>query len=295
MVDQIGFHCNACGKCCNTPPAMSIRELFRHRQRFIGSLAVGRIRRLPAGSRICEGEGGRVLDQADAKALAALQDALFHSSEASRRSGHVLSLVTQAFDYPSLGRCPALGEDGSCAVHGQDKPLMCRVVPLDPTLPDGLQDSVLLARRSAAAFMGAACIAPAASPPYRPLVRHRRVAEPAFAEVLEARRADLVQEKERWGRAVFGMLDQELAQGQAPRLRDDASLVLPLAPVLAVLAAESEAMRGRCVEYIDAQVALIEAAVHGALARKRLDDRAVTAQLRRFARAYTRQRSLLVR
>jgi Fe-S-cluster containining protein len=291
MASDIGFHCNACGKCCNSPPAMSVSELFRHRDRFIGSLAVAWVRRLPPGGRIAEGEAMHVLDGEDAAQLAALQDAIFHPSEAGPGPGYVASLVTQAFDYPSLGRCPALADAGNCAIHDQDKPLMCRVVPLDPTLPDRLQHSVLLNRRASAAYMGASCIKPEAKAPWRPPVQHRRVTE-AFAGDLQRLRAGLVHEKERWGRAVFGMLETGLTQGQS-RLRDDAYRVLPLAPVLAVLATEGPEMRAQCVEYIDFQLALIDTAVNSALDRKRPEDRACTAQLRSFAQAYARQRPLL--
>jgi hypothetical protein len=69
--------------------------------------------------------------------------------------------------------------------------------------------------------------------------------------------------------------------------------MLPLVPVLAVLAAEGDAMREQCVQYIDSQLALIDDAVDNALARKRPEDRAGTAQLRSFAQAYARQRTLL--
>jgi Fe-S-cluster containining protein len=288
--DTIGFHCNACGKCCNSAPAMSVPELFLHRGRFIGSLAVGRMPRLAAGGRIAEGAGTRTLDAAEAADLDALRGALFHASGA----GHVVSLVTQGLDYPSLGRCPALGADGGCAVHGPDKPAMCRVVPLDPHLPDSLQRSALLNRRASGAYLGAACIVPGEEAPYRPLVRHRRVADADYDADLQRRRAELVQEKARWGRAVFGMLERELAG--AARMPDGGGyLVLPLVPVLAVLAAESPAMRAACVDYVDAQLALIETSVAAALARKRPEDKPVTAQLRSFAGAYARQRPLLAR
>jgi hypothetical protein len=63
--------------------------------------------------------------------------------------------------------------------------------------------------------------------------------------------------------------------------------------VLAVLAAEGDAMRAECVDYIDAQLALIGAAITGALRRKHAGDKAGTAQLRAFALAYGRQRALL--
>lgn len=290
MVDAIGFHCNACGKCCNSPPAMSIPELFRHRRRFIGSLAVGQARRLAAGSRIGDGAGSRVLDADDAQALAALQDALLHPSAAS---GRVLTLVTQAVDYPSLARCPALAQDGGCTLHGEDKPRMCSVVPLDPLLPDRLQDSVLRNRRAAAAWTGTSCIQPGAQAPYRPLVRQQRVVDPGFGRDLQERRSDMAGDKTRWGRAVATMLEKELRQGGAPALRDEAALLLPLVPVLAVLAAEGEAMRAECIDYIDCQQSLIEAAIGRALARRQSADRATTAQLRGFAQAYARQRVLL--
>jgi Fe-S-cluster containining protein len=294
-VHEIGFHCTACGKCCNSPPAMSMGELFRHRERFIGSLAIARVARLQAGARVAAGDGVQVLDDQDAAELAALQDALFHRPRASRgpQTGHAISLVTQAFDYPSQGRCPALASDGGCTVHGPDKPLMCRVVPLDPCVPDRMQAGVLRNRRASAAWLGASCIGAAAEPPYRPLVRQAKVADAAFAQDMAQRRADLAADKARWGRPVFGMLENELERGQGPRPGDDGWLVLPLAPVLAVLAAEGPAMRAQCLAYIDAQLPLIEATIGAALARKRAVDKPVTAQLRSFAQAYARQRGLL--
>jgi hypothetical protein len=127
--------------------------------------------------------------------------------------------------------------------------------------------------------------------PYRPLVMARTVAAPDYAADLARRRADLVDDKARWGNAVFGMLRGELARsGPVPA---GGYRVLPLVPVLAVLAAESPAMRAECVDYIDAQLALIEKDVAAALARKRPEDRAATAELRGFAAAYARQRPLL--
>jgi Fe-S-cluster containining protein len=284
--DTIGFHCTACGKCCNSAPAMSMPELLRHRGRFIGSLAVGRVR-----------SGAAAATEAAAE-LAALQDAIFHRDGDRPGAGHV-SLVTQAFDYPSLARCPALGADGGCGVHGPDKPAMCRVVPLDPYLSDSLQAGVLLERRASGPYLdaraGTSCIAApgpdALAAPYRPLVMARRVAAPDYAADLARRRADLVDDKARWGNAVFRMLRGELAR--TPAAHAGGYRVLPLVPVLAVLAAESPTMRAECVDYIDAQLALIETEVGAALARRRPEDRTATAELRGFAAAYARQRPLL--
>ena len=48
MVNAFSFWCSACGKCCNSPPAMSLRELFRQRELF-GCIAISRVTRLPVG------------------------------------------------------------------------------------------------------------------------------------------------------------------------------------------------------------------------------------------------------
>ncbi|MET3619358.1 hypothetical protein ABIC49_000965 [Burkholderia ambifaria] len=40
MVDDYRLACNACGRCCNSAPTLSLRELFRHRHCFVGALTV---------------------------------------------------------------------------------------------------------------------------------------------------------------------------------------------------------------------------------------------------------------
>jgi len=40
VVDDYRLACNACGRCCNSAPTLSLRELFRHRRRFVGALTV---------------------------------------------------------------------------------------------------------------------------------------------------------------------------------------------------------------------------------------------------------------
>jgi hypothetical protein len=36
------FHCSACGRCCNSPPALTVDELLHHSTRFVGCLAIRR-------------------------------------------------------------------------------------------------------------------------------------------------------------------------------------------------------------------------------------------------------------
>lgn len=86
--------------------------------------------------------GGReyALDAEDVAASDALSARLFHRTGGA--GSEWIALTLQGYDYPSLGRCAALTDDGRCSVHA-DKPSICSAVPLDPMLPDRLQSRVL--------------------------------------------------------------------------------------------------------------------------------------------------------
>jgi hypothetical protein len=102
---------------------MSLAELLRHGQRFIGCMAIARI-----------GPQERTLAAADAAAFNALAQTLFHRSAAFGNDWIVLTL--RGYEYASLGRCSALADDGRCTLHETGKPAMCEAVPLDPLLPN---------------------------------------------------------------------------------------------------------------------------------------------------------------
>jgi len=160
-------------------------------------------------------------------------------------------------------------------------------VPLDALVPDRLQHVVLAERRAEASYFGAECIAAGVSPWRTTLVHGLAVVDAAAAEALARRRRDLADEKRWWGDAVFGVLRGELFASPAALARVPVGgfLVLTIAPVLVVLSAVSPRCRQRCLEYLDAQIALIEERIRLAVAGRRLADRSGTAQLRAFARA----------
>lgn len=278
----IGFHCTACGKCCNSPPLMSMDELFRHADRFVGALSLRRVRPPLAGTRhMVDGHLVEVTAD-DVAAFAAL----------ARRQGHplpngdVLMIATQAIDYPSRGRCPALADDGRCTIHAS-RPSTCAMVPLDAWVPDRLQAVSLAAKRRGGEHdIGADCVSVVSSGSLPadviPLVRASEVAEPGYAAALARRRDDEARDKAVWGDAVCRLLMPELLG----RARGIASIpfagyrTLPLVPVLAVLADGGSEARARCLDYIAAQRRLIAASIDAALARRRADDKPMTAQLR---------------
>lgn len=275
--ERYAFRCSACGKCCNSPPAMTLDELFHHERRFIGCLTVQEAPApLPAGARL----GGVAIPEATAAEWRQLHEALCVT-----HAGRPLRLATRAYDYPSLGRCPALQDDGACAIHHDRKPGMCQAVPLEPELPDGLQRIVLHRRTAEAAYFGAACLQ-TDGPEADALVAGERVVASAGRQALDRQRRQRMEEAQDWGRPLAARLAPALAAALQGRSLSAGHLTLSLVPVLALRSARSAQARRRCIDYARAQVELIDAGVDAALVRRDKADRAVTTELRRFAAQY---------
>ncbi|RQT40477.1 YkgJ family cysteine cluster protein [Burkholderia contaminans] len=296
MVDTWLLACNACGRCCNSAPTLSLRELFRHRHRFVGALTIRRVPKRRTGERWRAGGREYALDAEDVAASDALSARLFHRTGGA--GSEWIALTLQGYDYPSLGRCAALADDGRCSVHA-DKPSICRAVPLDPMLPDRLQSRVLAARRDDAGWLGANCIVEAGAPHAAvessfpiPLVTAGQVADRA---ALDAHRDALVFERAVWRDAVFASLTDggQDVRHALSRLAPGGYLTVSIVPVLLAVAQVSEYCRTRCIEFIDAQLALIGMNIETALARRHADDRPATRELRGFAQALERARHAL--
>ncbi|WGS52458.1 hypothetical protein LFL96_30165 [Paraburkholderia sp. D15] len=268
---------------------MTLPELFRHRDLFVGCLAIGRVPRRRAGERLRAGLHEQVLDDAHAASVDSIADATLH------RAGDTFSIVVQGYDYSSLARCPALEDDGRCGIHFDRKPVTCEVVPLDPLLPDSLQHLVLAGRNQSAHFLGAECIQPGVRDDAPLLVAEGRVEDANARDALARRRHQLEREKAVWGRAVFESLRRELFESPAALARIPAGgfLTISLVPALLAVAGASERCRQGCIDFIDSQLGLIERRIADALLRRRLDDRPVTQTLRGFAGAYQRAKALL--
>ena len=274
---RYGFRCSACGKCCNSPPVMTLDELFHHERRFVGCLT---LRQAPEPVR-----AGARIDGVEVPPATAGEARALHEALGFAHGGVRWRVASRAYDYPSLGRCPALRDDGLCGVHDDRKPGLCGVVPLEPELPDGLQRIVLHRRASEAAYFGAACIR-AEGAETDALVVGERVVDAVYRQALARQRRRLVDEAEDWGHSLAAALVPVL--GAAPRGRSLAAghLTLSLLPVLDVLSSRSAEQSRRCVRYARAQLELIDASIDRARARGHRADRPVTQELRRFAQHY---------
>src|SRR6266496_1462994 len=270
---------------------MSLPELFRHERVFIGCLAISKVRTPRPGTKLDLGACSSLVGAGDAEALAVLADAfLFRAvipdpADPCRRDH--FAIAAQGFEYASQARCPALAGDGRCTIHENDKPATCAVVPLDPLAPDRLQH-VVLARRAAGRDSASHCIIRGERDGFSVVTHEGGVVEPLFRDALARRRADLAADKRFWGNGVFDMLKKELFSSAAAtaRIPFDGFFSISLVPALVVLAAVSEACLARCLEYIDAQLALIQRTIQHALLRRRREDRSTTDQLRAWAKAY---------
>ena len=296
MVDTYLLACNACGRCCNSAPTLSLRELFRHRRRFVGALTIRRVPKRRIGERWRAGGREHAFDADDVAASEALAERLFHRIGGA--NGEWVVLTLQGYDYPSLGRCAALADDGRCSVHAE-KPSICGAVPLDPMLPDRLQSRVLAARRDETAWLGANCIVeagderPAVEPSFPvPLVMAGQVVDRA---ALDAYRDALAFERAVWRDSVFTSLvgGGQHVRDALSRLAPGGYLTVSIVPVLLAVAPVSAHCRVLCIDFIDAQLALIGANIEAALARRRADDRPATRELRGFAQALERARHAL--
>jgi Fe-S-cluster containining protein len=287
------FHCSACGKCCNSAPQMSLPELFHHQRRFVGCLAIQRVARPRPGDRAGEASIG-TLDETDCAAFSELANAVLHCLPGGPDADYVL-LATQGFTHSPSDPCPALGFDMQCTLHHDRKPTTCSVVPLDAFVPDRMQHLVLARRMKEAVFLGAECIALGSQTDFAPLTDGHAVVDHPAKEALARRRRDLADDKRRWGDAVFGILGRDLFADEAAlsRVPVGGFLAMAIAPVLVVLAAVSPRCRRRCIDYVDAQIVLIEETIRSAVARKRLADLAGLQQLRSFARTSLTLRAAL--
>jgi len=286
------FECTACGKCCNSPPALSLRELFRYRDVFIGAIAISRAPPVRAGQRVRTGPYETLLSDEHASACDAL--ARLHTFSIGAH-GDSISVTTQAIDYASSGRCTALADDGLCRLHADGKPDQCIAVPLDPLVPDRLQHVVLAQRSFGEGWLGAQCIEPGERREPALVANGGIVANDAKA-ALERRLRALATEREWCGRTIADALRRDFAADPRRALAqvpENGYRTISLVPALLFIGAMSPVLARHCIGYIDAQTALIRRNIARAIERRRLDDRPMTQTLRAFLDALARAREQL--
>jgi len=263
---------------------MSLPELLHHQDRFVGSLSLRRVQRLKPGDTLSAGPTRHTLSADDAHALAALARTFYFELGGT---GYDLSIQTQALDYPSLKRCPALGDDQRCAIHADRKPAVCSMVPFDALFPDRLQAAVLASRD-----LGEDCIKAGLAPDSEVVFRGLEIQSADYRSAVDQRRRDLLADKDYFGHAVFAMLKPALLAepGQLQRIPVEGFFTMSLIPALVVFAGVSEPCRTRILAYVDSQLALIDGKILKAGQRRDPEDFAITRELSGYLSAYLQLR-----
>jgi hypothetical protein len=264
---SVCFQCWSCGRCCDAPPRLSLPELYRHADHFVGALAVVR---LAAG--------------ADAQRWALFDRVAFRAPLAG---GTHIAILPQGYGYDGAGRCPALDAAGRCSLHQAGKPAQCAALPLDPLLPDAAQGQVLAELLAQPMWRLAGCIRPGpASTPV--LFEDGWIAAAEASAALRVRRDAMAADKAEWGHQVFRMLsaDWPATAAALARLPAGGFLALPLTPAVAVLAGQSNDSRQRAIALLHAQIRVITADVAQALVRRDQTERPMTRRLRAWAAEY---------
>ncbi len=227
---------------------------------------------------------------------AALAEELLHAVPGALPTADRVLLATQAFDAGLSEQCPALNAELGCSLHGAHKPGICRVVPFDALLPDSMQHLVLAERAAEARYLGSDCISPGARAGFAVVTRRLAVVQDDVRVALAERRQALAAERRWWGQRVFQALLPELGSdgGALERLPREGFITLSLAPVLLVIAQESEHSRERCVAYLKAQAGLAQRML-GAARTRRLEHGESALRLAAFARTNERLLAVLAR
>ena len=291
-IGTVSFNCNSCGKCCNSAPLMSIPELFYHENLFVGCLAVRRVTRQKEGDTLISAGIHYSVSAHDALQIQKMAELQLCNSDDKVFGTYDFSIMTQAMDYESLNKCPALGEAGQCGIHFDQKPSVCSMVPFDSLYPNSLQNIVVMSRQ-----FEENCIVAGERDGYQVVINNKEVVSSHYSHILKQRRDDLALEKHWWGKAVFSMLQNEFfsqpdAVAKIPL--DNGLLSLSIIPVLMVLAGASKKCNARCLQYVDSQLALLDNKISLALIRKSVADKETTKEFRSFKDNYIKFRYQLI-
>lgn len=146
VVRALRFACNGCGKCCDTPPGMNLKEALRLADTFVLKAELRSVGLVDPDNPYDQhhldmtypdldldadlGRRERFSENLTAQAKALGIPAAPQEGPASDYS--IRLMFTDLMD--ETGACPMRQEDGFCKIYGV-RPAKCRVVPFDESIP----------------------------------------------------------------------------------------------------------------------------------------------------------------
>lgn len=135
---DVNFACLKCGKCCNGPPGISIREAVTLMDDFPLQASVLSMQegvKLPKGLRY-------TVAKLTLERQKELGGTITTAETTDGRSLTFVSTLSAVILQPEIDRCVALGPNGKCGIYGR-RPNVCRYVPAQHLLPPDSQDLAL--------------------------------------------------------------------------------------------------------------------------------------------------------
>lgn len=141
-MSDLHFACTSCGKCCTTPPEMTVTEAIALGDVFVPSL-VYKVARAPK-----EGNEVGLRDVFVEPEFAEMDRNAYVDAvlDTVKRTGVLvgnqpgwdiyITITARPWIYPRVGGCPAL-ENKLCKIHDR-RPYTCRTVPLSYEVPDAM-------------------------------------------------------------------------------------------------------------------------------------------------------------
>lgn len=134
----VRFGCRECGRCCGTPPQMSVKEAMRLADDFPLQASFVSI---PYGMSFPGPNGeSMALTRARSEALGGYRSSGYDVVGTQRE--FVTTLSADALYSGATGRCPSLRPDGRCGIY-ERRPAVCRYIPAQHLLPSDRQDRAL--------------------------------------------------------------------------------------------------------------------------------------------------------
>ena len=134
---EFRFACKACGKCCDGPPQMSIREMYAHLDDFVlhANLITQPVKTPAIGDR-----RGYELSRMIAERSLELGSVRHFAYNSHFGDPDVITTLSGvAVPYPHKSKCTVLTSDGKCGIYDR-RPSTCRYVPGQHLIPLDRQD-----------------------------------------------------------------------------------------------------------------------------------------------------------
>jgi Fe-S-cluster containining protein len=139
--EDFNFSCLGCGKCCDSPPQLSVREMYKHLDDFVlhASILTQPVQ-VPSSLAKRIGPTKAFVGQMTSKRSFELGAITFRPQSIHGEGPEMLATVSGAsLPFSHIRRCTALQDDNKCGIYDH-RPNTCRYVPGQHLLDEDSQD-----------------------------------------------------------------------------------------------------------------------------------------------------------